>query len=590
MDCTEDEETPQQSQLPRDILCLPARKVIPYRKIRDPLSLQLNIVGALKNWKDVADLLGYSAERILGYFAHQSRPGLLLLEDWIYKRNGILEKLVNVLSELEFYACLDVIRECVEEYQRTLATGSRPREEDDDDDDGIGDLRGNQLERYEHDLNAATCSLSSDITEGSVIVSSVNCSYSEQTTSMTSEYSTTSSLPVSVLVNSEGNNFDRKMVDLGSKSTKCDEELQEKSFSSDNLSSRDTKEGATAARPELFRYSSWSPLGTEAHLENPDLLRVNQDGRSYIRSNSHEPNSKTKDGKKSFRKRLVKIFSKTKRHKRSPELSGNEGNPSLSVSSGESSLDMSMATSFTVTGSYNEEAQNPKENLSPLKVTEARRLSNSDSLSSGESVASPTSPGYESGYMSSPEAPLSSGKTISIIHCFHLEGKDFQEEVLKLYSHFSRDLGYKCHLDKLEIVKVAENKFRYAMKSVQESDFVFICVSPELRRIFDLSPEEISDSLEDDEACMVRLESDLILADVSINASNRKGKYMTILLKGSSKSDVPCFLNLFMKYQWPSDERKIRCMIEGQPEIVPAPVCSVKTDPPSTVVKPAKLH
>ena len=94
----------------------------------------------------------------------------------------------------------------------------------------------------------------------------------------------------------------------------------------------------------------------------------------------------------------------------------------------------------------------------------------------------------------------------------------------------------------------------------------------------------------DDEACMVRLESDLILADVSINASNRKGKYMTILLKGSSKSDVPCFLNLFMKYQWPSDERKIRCMIEGQPEIVPAPVCSVKTDPPSTVVKPAKLH
>ena len=114
MDCTEEEDTPRLSPMPRDILALPAREVLSYTKIRDPLSLQLNMVGALKNWKDVADLLGYSAERILGYFAHNSRPGLLLLEDWIYKKNGILETLVNILSELEFYSCLEVIRECVE--------------------------------------------------------------------------------------------------------------------------------------------------------------------------------------------------------------------------------------------------------------------------------------------------------------------------------------------------------------------------------------------------------------------------------------------------------------------------------------------
>ena len=92
---------------------------------------------------------------------------------------------------------------------------------------------------------------------------------------------------------------------------------------------------------------------------------------------------------------------------------------------------------------------------------------------------------------------MSSGKTISIIHCSEKEKeKAFQEEVLKLYNHFGRSLGYKCHLDKLEIIKVAENKFRYAVRSVQQSDFVFICVSPELKRIFDSSPEEISDSLE----------------------------------------------------------------------------------------------
>ena len=91
---------------------------------------------------------------------------------------------------------------------------------------------------------------------------------------------------------------------------------------------------------------------------------------------------------------------------------------------------------------------------------------------------------------------MSAGKTISIIHCSDLEEKAFQEEIFKLYNRFGRSLGYKCHLDKLEIVKIAENKFRYAARSVQQSDFLFICVSPELKRIFDSSLEEISDSLE----------------------------------------------------------------------------------------------
>ena len=91
-----------------------------------------------------------------------------------------------------------------------------------------------------------------------------------------------------------------------------------------------------------------------------------------------------------------------------------------------------------------------------------------------------------------------------------------------------------------------------------------------------------------DEECMLRLESDLILAELAVHASNRNGKFMNIMLKGSSASDVPCFLNLFMKYHWPKDERRIRCIIEQQPEILPAPVGNVKTDPPSLVVKPAK--
>lgn len=88
---------------------------------------------------------------------------------------------------------------------------------------------------------------------------------------------------------------------------------------------------------------------------------------------------------------------------------------------------------------------------------------------------------------------------------------------------------------------------------------------------------------------MLRLESDLILNELANHGSNRKGKFMTILLEGSSKSNVPCFLESFMMYRWPKDERKIRCIIEEQPEIIPAPVSMLKTDPPSQVVTPARL-
>ena len=64
---------------------------------------------------------------------------------------------------------------------------------------------------------------------------------------------------------------------------------------------------------------------------------------------------------------------------------------------------------------------------------------------------------------------------------------------------------------------------------------------------------------------------------------------MPIILEGSSKKDVPCLLESYLKFLWPKDERRIRCIIEGQPEITPAPVSDVRTDPPSQVVRPAEL-
>lgn len=581
MECREDEERPRQSLIAPEILSLPAREVLSYCKVRDPLSLRLNIVGALKNWKDVADSLGYPTEQILGLFAHDARPGLVLLEDWMYKKNGRLGRLVDVLTDLQLYACLEVIDECVEEYETTLGKGNRPSEVDDNDND-FSDPQRDQ-EGFGHNSNTAPSSMSSTTSASSTNISSsdFNTISTEQTTSITSECSTTSSLPHSsqYVAAMSSKALDKKIDNPESGSADC-KELQEKCLSSDGLNDRGD---SAVKRPDLFRFKSWSP-NSEGEV-NGGKSESGKDGRSPInRSVSHEANrKKSKERKKSLGKKFIHFISK--RRKKSAEPSSKEEKPGT----GESNFDSCRETSMVASGSYREDAPRRSENLAPLKVKEARRVSLADSLSSAESIASPISPGYESGYMS--EGPsVSSGKTISIIHCCDLEGEAFREEVLKLYNRFGCSLGYRCHLDKLELIQIAEHKFRYALKSVQQSDFLFICVSPELKRIFDSPPEEISDSLEADEQCMLRLESDLILADLAVHASNRKGKFMTIMLEGSSKSDVPCFLNLFMKYHWPKDDRKIRCMIEGQPEIVPAPVSNVKTDPPPLVVKPAKVN
>ena len=91
---------------------------------------------------------------------------------------------------------------------------------------------------------------------------------------------------------------------------------------------------------------------------------------------------------------------------------------------------------------------------------------------------------------------VSAGKSISIIHCSDQEGKAFQKKIFELYDYFSKTLGYKCYLDKLEVVKIAENMFRYVVQRVKQSDFLFICVSPQLKSLFDSSVDEISDKLE----------------------------------------------------------------------------------------------
>lgn len=579
MNRPDDEEDPHRRDIAEEILSLPAKEVLRYDKLKDPLSYLLNMEGALKNWKDVATKLDYKPARILGDFTHRDLPGFTLLEDWIYNKKGTLQSLVQVFMELKMFSCLEVVGECVEEYEARTARNTNNPSESDEIDNSEAQFQG----RYGSDVDTSLSTDGSLTCASRTMDTSMDYTSSVQTSSPSSDCLTPSLPPLvvedewtcngSFIANIQDTNCSLSCDDLEHGEEHCKE--------------------IVASKLPFLRAQSWSPTET-CHLgKQPNLLHPMGGEQSLLNRSLSQPNNvKSKAGldtkRKSFRKRIARIFRKKKKNKQSPiNSSAEEVNCSSPGNLASSNACFTRSESLTVAGSYREAPEKHVENLSPLKVEEARR--SSDSLSSGESLSNPTSPGYESGYISSEGPTVSSGKSISIIHCFDLEDEAYQNECWKLYNHFNEELGYKCHLDKPEMLQITEHKFRYALRRVKQTDFVFICVSPQLKRIFDSSFEEISDLWEDDSNCMLRLESDLILSELANSGSNRKGKFMTILLEGSSKSDVPCFLESFMVYRWPKDERKIRCIIEEKPEIMPAPVSCVKTDPPSRVIIPAKL-
>lgn len=268
------------------------------------------------------------------------------------------------------------------EYKAQLVKRNKQRE-----DDNFGDQ-----EEFGHNSDTALSSLCSNITGSSTDVSSsdLNTSSTEQTTSMSSECSTTSSLSTSQYhVATHSKALDNEIDNVETGAADYDKELQGKCFSSDNLSMNIGRDSAVK-RPDLFRYKSWSP-NSEGEV-NGKSLESGKDGRNLNNcSVSREQNrKKSKERKKSLGKKIINFISKTKRQKKSSETSTSE------QKSGEGNFDSSLETSVV---SYIEATPRPWENMSPLNVTDVRRVS-LESLSSGEFISSPTSPGYESGYMS----------------------------------------------------------------------------------------------------------------------------------------------------------------------------------------------
>ena len=273
------------------------------------------------------------------------------------------------------------------EYETTMGKGNRPSEGDDPERDQEG---------FEHNSYTAPSSMSGTSSGSStnILSSDFNTISTEQTTSVTSECSTTSSLQhSSQYVSAMSSKALDNKIDNPESGSPDYKELQEKCLSSNGLN-----DGGDSAvkRPDLFRFKSWSPNSEgEVNSGKPDF---DKDGRSPInRSFSHESNhKKSKERKKSLGKKFIKFISKAKRQKKSPEPSSKEEKPGT----GESQCDSCRETPIVTSGSYSEAAPRPCENLSPLNIEEARRVSLADSLSSAESIASPISPGYESGYIS----------------------------------------------------------------------------------------------------------------------------------------------------------------------------------------------
>lgn len=157
-------------------------------------------------------------------------------------------------------------------------------------------------------------------------------------------------------------------------------------------------EQCNSSKVPFLRVQSWSPTETGRLDKQPPDGEQNLFSRSLSQPTNLKSKAALDTKRKSFRKRIVRIFRKKKKK---PVVNSSEevSYSSLETSASSNGGGFTKPVSFTVGGTYREGAKKHCENFSPLKVDD--KPPSLDSLSSGEFVPNPTSPGYESGYTSS---------------------------------------------------------------------------------------------------------------------------------------------------------------------------------------------
>ncbi|XP_031563119.1 uncharacterized protein LOC116298720 [Actinia tenebrosa] len=554
----------------------------------EKLAMQLSINGPLVSWRNVADELGFSNLEISGHYANfaGSYAALGMLNDWIFKKNGKIRDLVQVLLSLELYGCLEDIKEDLEKYSQQ----SKKRFVEDKDDEGIDSSRDDRVFPSSSETRGNTSSPVFCSTEDSSFCSSGLNSLSTSYTDSSLQRDTSS--PQTSLQSEAA-------VD----SLLCPYTIEDVGSPKASSSTQKSTEMTTSMHTEHSPINRTKPLSQPRRCPSDSIIKEldwpENGNRDYERSTSvpHEKIHKTKSKSKKSRffKRSQSLEPDTGTHKKrflsfamfkknksaknektnSNQNAGTEKNAASEADTG--------ATSATAKGFYCEQACTLKPNLSPLIVSEEkaqRPVSSSSEDSLSISPSSPASPmGYESGYHSGDN----SFKRIYIVCC--PEEEEVYQRALKMYMKFSQK-GYECHLFATDTQEVMEvGRFRYEMQQVKHADFVFLCVSKKLKEIFD-TPVRKAQAFKDEDTKGLRHVSDFMMTFFANDCCNKNGKFMTILLMEDSYNHIPFAMNSYLKYKFPEQERRMENTIHQRCEILLAPVRDAKIYPPIKVCTP----
>lgn len=589
-----------------------AREVLRNFQTLKKICLMLNRQDTVANWKDVAGGLGFTNEQIFGHFALKSDPAEAVLREWMMERRGEIGTLIVVFQENQLLACLEELQRAIDEYKEhinkkknkesDLTNEDKSGKENQDKENKItGDTEESKYVKHDEKKLAEEVNTSCKKMQVEVPLNS-NASRLEIERKLCAcakdgKLSYKSDYRNSVTSSSrQGTQPKYNLIHYESNPrTSC--------ANADFQSKPVTPEKSTNLLKKIFRSISNDQSKRPRSLDDHRTVYKRSHSATLPNSNRIIAISKPKKSH-SFRMRRPKIFKKES-SKKANRMEDCRQCASLDIQSSLSSVTPS-STPLTEqpprcgdeqpetcsqladqtdndpvchVDNHNTEAAEklPTEscpNLSGIVAAQGKDTCNRDekcisrpvSSSSEESIQSPpTTP--DLGFCSSEES-----KRVFIVY-----GKDTIEEAKKLYLTFRSHPHYDCRMEAVDSLEMAEDKPLYIMREIMAGDFVFICVSPLLKEIFEAGIKEDGDP-------SLTFAGSLIRGKIFSSGKNPSGKFMTVVTKGASRDDIPFFLLPYECYIWPLDKKKMENIIEGRPEFVPPPISAKRNEPKPRIV------
>ncbi|XP_048585252.1 uncharacterized protein LOC116619733 [Nematostella vectensis] len=523
-----------------DFLHSPA-VILDFKVLRE-ISCLLCTQGALVNWKHVACELGYSTSEITGEFSNYNGclPAERVLLDFIHRKGGRIQELVDVFTNLELAACLQELEASQKSVNGTNCENDSTNNaiEPTAVDYGIsGDENlehKNEMKNQELDILREEKDLDEEIKPDTTILAAseqnvAGGSLKKQVCSETENGA--------VMSNQQG------IAPSNKEHTVCQHEVL-------NNQSVDNGFPTIVDFPErpCFNRSKSVPHKSPFKGFKNIFKRSRSVDSSKLPSCNENPVMK---------KRHSKSFSFWKKnHRDNKQLKGSSVRKEKEVLK----IDIS-----------------PDSDGSPSMPSQMAKPSSTTSIESG----------YKAEDHVFPQLPPKSStiyenskKKIYII-CARDDPKIF-EEALKLFWQFQVEKGYQCHMSCIDYQDFCCNPNRYVYQQILTADNVFLCVSEKLKETFEANMDGMK-SFDDDDGQTLRFSSDLIMGDVASKGCNEKGKFMTILLSDDSDQHIPLLMRNYCKYKWPLQERKMENTIHGRADVEMPPVNNTRKAPSQKV-------